>query len=82
MLFFDMTDLWDDWHWEKHAVWNKEKTQIERFDLDYYFGKRRWWPSLVHRSALCKYIQDKVVRPLKKLKLLGADMYRTNEENI
>lgn len=74
VLFFDLTDLWDDWHWEKHAVWNENGT-IDRFDLDFYWGKRNWWHTLVHKSALCKYLQDKVVRTFKKLRLLGLGGY-------
>ena len=75
MLFFDLTDLRDDWHWERHAVWNKDRTRIERFDLDFYWGKRGLWSTLVHQSALAKYLHDKVVRTFQKLRLLGIGGY-------
>lgn len=74
VLFFDLTDMGDDWSWERHAVWNEDGT-INRFDLDYEWGKRRWWPTLVHHSSLCKYLEDKVVRTFKKLRLLGLKRY-------
>ena len=75
VLFFDMTDLWDDWHWERHAIWDAETGTIKSFDLDYYWGKRNWWAAFVHRSALCKYLENKIVRPFKKLQLLGLKRY-------
>lgn len=74
VLFFDMTDLSDDWRWDRHAVWSEDGT-IEKFDLDFYYGKRKTWLTLVHKSALCKYLQNKVVRPFKKLQMLGVKRY-------
>jgi len=73
ILFFDMTDVWDDWHWERHAVWKDGK--IERFDLDFMNGKRSLWMTLAHNSAFCKYLQNKVVRTVEKLRLLGLKNY-------
>jgi len=75
ILFFDMTDVWDDWYWEQHAIWDKQTGKIKRFDLDYSWGTRNWWPTLVHKSALCKYLENKIVRTFKKLRLLGLGRY-------
>ncbi|MEW5895966.1 MAG: hypothetical protein AB1650_09480 [Candidatus Omnitrophota bacterium] len=75
VLFFDLTDLVDDWRWERHAVWNGDGSGIKRFDLNFYWGKRNWWQTFVHSSALAKYLQNKVVRTYRKLKLLGFKQY-------
>ncbi|MBF0484179.1 MAG: SGNH/GDSL hydrolase family protein [Candidatus Omnitrophica bacterium] len=74
LLFFDLTDLWDDWHWERHAVWNKQG-MIDRFDLAYINGKRDWWATLVQYSAFCKWFDEKGIRMFEKLNLLGFKKY-------
>ena len=75
-LLFDLTDLWDDWHSERHAVYDK-KGEIIRFDLTYIDGKRSLWLTLVKYSAFCKYLHDKVVRTFEKMHYLGFKKYLT-----
>ncbi|MBF0478080.1 MAG: hypothetical protein HQL26_01220 [Candidatus Omnitrophica bacterium] len=74
VLFFDLTDLWDDWHWERHMVLGKDG-HIDRFDLSYRDGKRDWWATLVQHSAFCKWFDAKGVRAFKKMQLLGFKRY-------
>ncbi len=74
ILLFDLTDLWDDWHSERMAVYDKAG-EIVRFDPTFVDGKRSFWLTAVNYSAFCKYINDKIVRSFKKMKHLGLKNY-------
>jgi len=74
LLLFDFTDLWDDWHWERSAVLDKNG-EIKRFDLCYINGKRDWWRTCFMYSAACRFLNNKVVRPLNKIRALGLKEY-------
>ena len=74
LLLFDLTDLWDDWHWERSAIFDKNG-EIIRFDPDYINGRRDWWLSCVSRSAACGFIHNKLVRTFRKIKAIGFKRY-------
>ncbi len=74
ILLLDLTDLWDDWHTERNAVYDRDG-DIVRFDPMFINGKRDWWITAIHHSAFCKYIQNKVVRTFKKIGELGFKNY-------
>ena len=80
ILFFDLTDLRDDWRSERDAIIN-EKGEIVRFDPMFINGKRDWWITCTYYSAFCRYFHNKVVRSFKKIKTLGLKEYaRTIKE--
>ena len=70
LLLLDWTDLWDDWHSERSAIFD-DQGEIERFDLNFIFGKRSWWRTCVSYSSACKFINNKHVRTFKKIQALG-----------
>lgn len=74
ILLFDLTDLWDDWHSERNAIFDK-KGEIVRFDPMFINGKRDWWITCTYYSAFCRYFNNKVVRSIKKMKTLGLKEY-------
>jgi len=73
-LLFDLTDLWDDWHSERCAVFN-EKGDIDRFDVNFVNGKRSLWRTCGSYSSACRYINNKIVRTFKKMNALGIKEY-------
>ena len=74
LLLFDLTDLGDDWRQEQTAVYDK-KGELIGFHPMYKNGKRDWWITCVHFSEFCKWINNKIVRSFKKIKLLGFKSY-------
>ena len=70
LLFFDLTDLWDDWNAEHHALYDS-KGEIKSFHPLFVDGKRDWWMTCVYYSAFCRYINNKMVRTFKKMHTLG-----------
>ncbi|MDO8580799.1 MAG: O-antigen ligase family protein [Candidatus Omnitrophota bacterium] len=74
LLLFDLTDLWDDWHTERNAIYDANGEIIE-FNSLYVDGKKSRWLACVNYSAFCKYVNDKIVRSFRKLQLLGFREY-------
>ncbi|MBF0385884.1 MAG: hypothetical protein HQL27_08445 [Candidatus Omnitrophica bacterium] len=74
VLFFDLTDLWDDWHSERMAIKDKGG-EIVGFNSAFINGKRSWWRTFVNHSAFCKYINDKIVRSFRKIQSIGLREY-------
>lgn len=74
LFFLDLTDLWDDWHYERIAV-HDQNGNITGFNPAYRNGKRDWWITACYYSAFAKYMNDKVVRTFKKISLLGWKTY-------
>lgn len=74
LLLFDLTDLWDDWMWERSVV-SDDAGEILRIDQRYKYGKIDWWWSLRRYSAFAKWIDRKIVRPISQIRLLGLKQY-------
>lgn len=73
-LLFDLTDLWDDWYWEKHAIYDQQGN-IEKFDTAIIDGKRDWIIMAGRYSAFARYFQTKILPSFKKMKLIGFKQY-------
>jgi hypothetical protein len=71
VLLFDLTDLWDDWYAERHAIRGPDG-EIDRFDPMFVNGKRDWWVTLTYHSVFCRYFHNKVIRTLRKMQALGV----------
>lgn len=74
VFFFDLTDLWDDWHFERQAIFDKDG-EIVRFDPLFKYGKRDWWATAIYYSKFLRYFNDKVVRSFVKIQTLGFKTY-------
>lgn len=74
ILFYDFSDLADDWRGERSAVYDKSG-ELVRCDPTYMNGKRDWWVTIVAHSRLCSYINNKLVRTIKKIQILGLSNY-------
>lgn len=74
VLFLDLTDLWDDWNGERHAVLGADG-EIRRFDPMFTDGKRDWWITATYYSVFCRYFHNKVIRSFRKMMVLGLDRY-------
>jgi len=74
VLLLDLTDIRDDWYSERNAIFD-EQGNIVKFDLDYINGKRDWWRTIVHKSAFAKYVNDKIIRSIRKIQILGFKRY-------
>lgn len=74
ILMLDLTDLWDDYHWLRKAVYGKDG-EIDHFNPMYIDGKRDWWITLTYYSYFCRYLNTKVVRTFQKIKTIGFSEY-------
>lgn len=74
ILFFDLTDLHDDWLAERHAIFTPNG-DIRRLDSLYTNGRRDWWATATHYSAFCRLFHNKVVRSFEKMSVIGFDKY-------
>ncbi len=74
VLFFDLTDLRDDWDFERHAVRDQEG-EIVDYDLSLINGKRDWWIYAAQKSAFCEWIHRKIIRSFSKIQQMGFKNY-------
>lgn len=74
LLLFDCSDLRDDWYFERHMVYDKNGKMLYT-DTTFIDGKRDWWTVLVKNSEFCHYINNKIVRTIEKMKILGFKGY-------
>ncbi|MEI8012094.1 MAG: GDSL-type esterase/lipase family protein [Candidatus Omnitrophota bacterium] len=74
VLMLDMTDLWDDWNSDRHALRGKDG-DIAGFDATRVNGRRDLWVTMTYYSFFCRYINNKVVRTIHKVQVLGVDGY-------
>lgn len=74
ILLFDCSDLWDDWYSERHMAYDKNGRMLYP-DPTFINGKRDWWIVLVENSETCRYINNKIVRTIEKIKILGFKNY-------
>jgi hypothetical protein len=74
LLLFDLTDLWDDWYAERHAIYDTSG-EIHHFDPMFTNGKRDWWITLTYHSVFCRYFHNKVIRTFRKMRTLGVGGY-------
>jgi len=74
LYFFDFSDLADDWKFEQNLVYDKSGNVI-RSDPAFVNGKRDWWITARLYSKLCVYINNKVVRLIDKIRILGLKNY-------
>ena len=74
LYLFDFSDLSDDWRFERNLVYD-ESGNIVRCDPVFIDGRRNWWATCRLYSKLCVYINNKVVRLIDKIKILGFKNY-------
>lgn len=74
VLLFDCSDLRDDWYSERTMVYDKNG-QMLYTDPTFINGKRDWWTVLIKNSEFCNYINNKIVRTIEKMKILGFTGY-------
>jgi hypothetical protein len=74
LLFFDFSDLADDWRFERSIVYDKSGKIIGCNPL-YIDGKYDWWMAVCSHSRLCSYINNKLIRTIEKIRILGLSTY-------
>jgi len=74
VLLLDFSDLRDDWHTERQAVYDKNG-EILRFDPAFLDGKKDWWGIAVRNSETLTYLNNKFIRTFKKIQVLGFKAY-------
>lgn len=74
LLLLDLTDLQDDWHSGRHAVYDKNG-EITGFNLTMIDGRRSWWLLSTYYSAFCKYFHNRLVRMIWKINDMGLKEY-------
>jgi len=74
LYFYDFSDLSDDWRNEKQLVYDKDGG-IKRCDPLFYEGKRDWWKTMRLYSKLCRFIHNKIIRLIDKIRILGLKTY-------
>jgi hypothetical protein len=77
VLLLDFSDLRDDWHAERGAVYGKDG-EIARLDPFMVYGKKDWWGMIVRNSEVCTYVNNKLIRTFQKIKVLGLKKYLTS----
>ena len=74
ILFFDFSDLADDWRAERSLVYDGSG-KILRCDPSFVDGKRDWWLEMCSHCRLCSFINNKLVRLIDKIRILGFKEY-------
>ena len=74
LLFFDFSDLADDWRAERSLIYDKSG-KIVRCDPSFVNGRRDWWLALRTHSKLCAYLHNKLIRSFEKIRALGLKEY-------
>lgn len=74
VLLLDLTDLVDDWHAERHGIFDKDG-ELRAIDYTFVDGKRDWWRTIVQHSAFGKWFHNKFVRLAGKIRDLGLKNY-------
>lgn len=74
VLLLDFSDLRDDWHAERQAVYDKNG-EIIRIDPAFLDGKKDLWGIAVRNSEVLAYLNNKFVRTFKKIQVLGLKTY-------
>lgn len=74
LVLLDLTDLMDDYRTEQNAVFDKEGNVV-RFDPRWVNGKLDWWRYAVSKSKFLEWVNNKVVRLIRKVQVLGIANY-------
>ena len=74
-LFYDLTDLQDDFKYEQNLVFDKQSGEILGCNPMYIHGKLNFWKVFVAKSYLARYLHNKVVRTYEKIEMLGFVEY-------
>ena len=74
LMLLDFSDLRDDWDREKNLLYDRSGN-ITGSNPYYEYGKFQLWNYLRSKSVFCKYIHNKVVRTVQKIKKLGLREY-------
>ncbi|MBI4431269.1 MAG: SGNH/GDSL hydrolase family protein [Candidatus Omnitrophica bacterium] len=70
-LFYDLTDLQDDFNYEKNAVYDKKTGNLIGCNPMYVNGRLSLWKVFVAKSYFGRYIHNKAVRTFEKIEMLG-----------
>jgi len=73
-LFYDLTDLQDDFNYERHLV-KDESGRIIGCNPMYIDGRLNFWKVLTAKSSFARYIHNKVVRTYQKIRVIGLAEY-------
>jgi len=73
-LFYDLTDLQDDFNYERHLVKDKDGRLIGCNPM-YIDGRLNFWKVLTAKSSFARYIHNKVVRTFQKIRVIGLAEY-------
>jgi hypothetical protein len=74
MLWYDRGDLQEDYWFQKNLIYD-ETGRILRADPAYTNGRFDWWEWAKHHSVIAEYVDRKVLRTLKKIRILGVAEY-------
>jgi len=74
-LFFDFSDLADDWRGEKNLIYDRSTGKILGCNPEFINGKRDWWITMRAHSRLCSFIHNKFIRLIDKIRILGFRNY-------
>ena len=74
VLWLDLGDVQEDAWFQKNLVYD-ERGNIVRCDPYYINGRYAWWLRVQEHSALCSYIQAKLLNTLAKTRILGVGGY-------
>lgn len=74
VLFFDFSDLADDWRAERSFIYDSAGKVIgcDPLMID---GKKDWWAVCRLHSKLCSYLHNKLIRTAEKIRILGIKNY-------
>lgn len=74
-LFYDLTDLQDDFNYEQHLVYDRKTGEILGSNPMYVNGKLNFWKVLVAKSSFARYLYNKVIRTYEKMEMIGFAEY-------
>jgi len=74
ILWYDRGDLQDDAQFRKNLLYDA-RGHIVRCDPRYINGRFDWWEWGQNRSAILRYVQNKLVRTIEKARVLGLGGY-------
>lgn len=74
VLWYDVGDLTEDLAFQKNLLLDRDG-RILRCDPRFINGRYAWWEAALRHSALARYVNNKILRTIGKIKILGLSGY-------
>lgn len=80
VLFFDPTDINDDWRLQRHAIFD-DTGRIMHFDTTTIKGQKSWWQQLLRYSSSALAFDQSILQTYEYMKIFGRQRYQALKKN-